>query len=175
MSTEMKDFSLEALEDKMKIELKNSEVDTADNPEKMALIGSGPKAAPSPSDPPGQPFALDPIIQGPCMLFLDWKAPALGNGDTVRTYIFERRESNKQGAIGDWNQVGVSLDSELLLNDQPRGDKLEYRIIAVNKAGNGQLGNTVMAVLWRRGHKNQVPIEYGVLAFMVCPDYPGEK
>ena len=75
----------------MKNEIKQSEVDTASDPEKLEQIGWGRKAAPSPSDPPGQPRALDPIIQGPGTLLLDWKAPARGTGGTVRSYIVERR------------------------------------------------------------------------------------
>jgi hypothetical protein len=33
------------------------------------------------------------------------------------------------------------------LVEQPRGKELEYRIIAVNKAGGGEPSNTVMVVL----------------------------
>ena len=33
------------------------------------------------------------------------------------------------------------------LVDQPRGKELEYRAVAVNKAGDGEPSNTVMAVL----------------------------
>ena len=31
--------------------------------------------------------------------------------------------------------------------DQPRGKELEYRIVAVNKADDGEASNTVMVVL----------------------------
>jgi len=33
------------------------------------------------------------------------------------------------------------------LVEQPKGKELEYRVIAINKTGEGQAGNTVMVVL----------------------------
>ena len=44
-------------------------------------------------------------------------------------------------------KVQVAIESETSLINQPRGAKLEYRVIAVNKAGEGQASNTVMVVL----------------------------
>lgn len=41
---------------------------------------------------------------------------------------------------------GVQM-SDVTLSDQERGNEWEYRIIAVNKTGEGELSNTVMAVL----------------------------
>ena len=37
--------------------------------------------------------------------------------------------------------------TEATLVDQPEKNQLEYRVIAVNKAGEGQASNTVMVVL----------------------------
>ena len=145
--TEGKDQALTTLEDLMKNQLRQSEVDTSDDPAKLALIGWGPKAPAQPSNPPGQPRNLDPVVQGPGILFLDWKAPAPGPGGRVRTYLVERREQISGGAFNEWHQVGVALDSELTLTDQPRAVQLEYRIIAVNNGGNSVPSNTADVVL----------------------------
>ena len=37
--------------------------------------------------------------------------------------------------------------TEATLVDQPEKTELEYRVIALNKSGEGQLSNTVMVVL----------------------------
>ena len=147
LATEAKDGVLVTLEDLMKVQLRQSEVDVASDQEKLGLIGWGPKAPAQPSNPPGQPRNLDPVIQGPGTLFLDWKAPAPGPGGRVRTYLIERREQVSGGAFNEWHQVGVALDSELTLPDQPRNVQLEYRIIAVNNGGNSVPSNTAAVVL----------------------------
>ena len=41
----------------------------------------------------------------------------------------------------------MAIESEITLSDQTRGTEWEFRIIAVNKAGEGLPSNTVMAVL----------------------------
>jgi len=148
LATEGKDNNLDALEDNMKNQLKQSEVDTSDDPEKLSLIGWGKKAPAQPSDPPGQPRALDPVIEGPGTLFLDWKAPARGSGGSVRSYIIERRKQPSGGGqFGAWSQVGVALDSEITLTGQPRGSQLEYRVIAINAGGQSVPSNTAAVVL----------------------------
>ncbi len=147
LMTEAKDAALVTLEDLMKVQLRQSEVDTADDAQKLGLIGWGPKAPAQPSNPPGQPRDLDPVIQGPTTLFLDWKAPAPGPGGRVRTYLVERREQVGGGAFNEWHQVAIALDSEITLTDQPRNVQLEYRIIAVNNGGNSVPSNTAAVVL----------------------------
>ena len=41
----------------------------------------------------------------------------------------------------------MAIESELALSDQPRGIEWEYRVIAVNKTGEGSPSNTFMTVL----------------------------
>ena len=46
-----------------------------------------------------------------------------------------------------WEEVATAVITEATLVEQPRGKELEYRIIAVNKAGDGEPSNTAMVVL----------------------------
>ena len=72
---------------------------------------------------------------------LDWKAPA--DGGKPAAYKVLRRER----PAGAWAEAATAVITEATLVEQPRGPELEYRIIAVNKAGEGEESNTVMAVL----------------------------
>jgi len=44
-------------------------------------------------------------------------------------------------------KTATAIETESTLVEQPKGAELEYRIIAINKAGEGSPSNTVMAVL----------------------------
>jgi len=148
VATEQKDAKLAALVELMKAKLKKSEVDVADAPEKLEYIGWGPKAPPSPADPPGQPRNLDAIIQGANTVLLDFKAPARGSGGNVRTYIIERRQQPEGGGeFGKWAQVGIAIESETTLMNQPCGVQLEYRVKAINIGGESIPSNTAAVVL----------------------------
>jgi len=148
VATETKNLRLGALENVMRDELKKSEVDVGSDSEKLEYIGWGPKAPPSPAETPGQPRNLDPASQGAGTLFLDWKAPARGSGGTVRTYVIERREQPTGGGeFGSWAQIGIALETETTLADQPRGQQLEYRVKAVNAGGESVPSNTAAVVL----------------------------
>ena len=72
---------------------------------------------------------------------LDWKAPA--EGGKPAAYKVMRRERPS----GQWQETATAVITEVTLVEQPRGPELEYRVIAVNKAGEGEESNTVMAVL----------------------------
>ncbi|MDF1545179.1 MAG: fibronectin type III domain-containing protein [bacterium] len=48
---------------------------------------------------------------------------------------------------GPWEDVATAVITEATLVDQERGKEWEYRIVAINKAGEGEPSNTVMAVL----------------------------
>ena len=148
VATDEKDTALAALVEKMKAELKKSEVDVGTDSEKLEYIGWGPKAPPSPADPPGQPRNLDAVVQGAGTVLLDWKAPARGSGGTVRTYVIQRRDQPEGGGeFGSWSQAGIALESETTLMTQPRGPQLEYRVKAINTGGESVPSNTVAVVL----------------------------
>jgi len=91
--------------------------------------------------PPGQARTLEAPRQAEGWVFLDWKEPA--GGGAVASYKIERRER----PVGPWMLVGVALQSEATLNNQERGKDWEYRVIAVNKAGEGAPSNTAAAVV----------------------------
>ena len=147
VATDKKDAKLAALVELMKAELKKSEVDVGADSEKLEYIGWGPKAPPSPADPPGQPRNLDAVIQGANTVLLDFKAPARGSGGQVRTYVIERRDQPQDGEFGNWQQTGIALESETTIMNQPRGVQLEYRVKAVNTGGESLPSNSVAVVL----------------------------
>ena len=66
-----------------------------------------------------------------------------GNIGTVAGYKIERRERPS----APWTDVGMAIESEITLSNQERGKEWEYRVIAVNKTGEGLPSNTVMAVV----------------------------
>ena len=90
---------------------------------------------------PGQTCLLEAPKQGAGWLFLDWKKPA--DGGSINAYKVRRRERPD----GAWSEVATAVISESTLVEQPTGKELEYRIIAINKAGDGEPSNTVMVVL----------------------------
>ncbi len=147
-ATETKNLRLHTLEEIMRTELKKSEVDVGSNGGKLEYIGWTPRVVPSPLDPPGQPRNLEPVGHSSGTLFIDWKEPARGSGGLVRSYIIERRyQSTSGGEFGSWAQIGIALETEATLVDQPRGLRLEYKVKAVNIGGESIPSNTVTVVL----------------------------
>ncbi len=54
---------------------------------------------------------------------------------------------SRERPTGDWILVSLALESETTVNNQERGKDWEYRVISVNKAGEGVQSNTVAAVV----------------------------
>jgi hypothetical protein len=136
-----KDDALENLTDALKSNLRYAENTVNFDDDKLKLLGWSGKDAPSALAPPGEVRQLEAPKQGDGWLFLDWKAPA--DGGKVSAYKIQRRNL----PVGAWQEVGTAIETETTLVDQPNGKELEYRVIAINKSGDGSPSNTVMVVL----------------------------
>ena len=150
IATEAKQTALAQLHADIKRQLKQSQIDTAANPENLNYIGWGPRAAALSIESPGQPLALKSVDEGAGTLLIEWKRPARSSGGPVRTYIIERRElaiGQTAGDGGGWQHTAISLETKALLKDQPRGVQLEYRVKAINKTGQSPPSNTIAVVL----------------------------
>lgn len=140
-ATATKDDALQNLIEAMKADIRYAENTVDFDDAKLNLIGWAGKKAKTPLAPPGQTRLLEAPKQGAGWLFLDWKAPA--DGGRVSAYKVQRRVSEG----GDWKDIATAILSEITLVDQPEKTQLEYRVIAVNKAGEGPESNTVNVVL----------------------------
>ncbi len=140
-ATAAKDDALEDLIDGMKSDLRYAENTVDFDDDKLKLIGWAGRKAAAPLAVPGQTRLLEAPKQGDGWVFLDWKKPA--DGGAVAAYKVMRRER----PAGPWEEVATAVISEATLVEQPKGKELEYRVIAVNKAGDGEPSNTAMVVL----------------------------
>ena len=148
LATKSKTDKLAILKRTMKDCLKKSEVDAADNPEKLALIGWGPRHSPQPIAAPGQPVNLRSIAESADTILLQWLSPQVGTGGPVRNYIVQRRQQPEgAGQFGEWQLAGTLFNNEITLTDQPRGIQLEYQVKAVNTGGISPPSNTLAVVL----------------------------
>lgn len=147
LATKAKQAALTQLQTVIKRQLKQSQIDTAGNPENLNYIGWGPRTTAQSIEAPGQPLALKSIDEGAGTLLIKWKRPARNSGGPVRTYIIERRELTKDGKADEWRQAAISLETRAKLKDQPRSSQLEYRVKAVNKTGQSASSNVIAVVL----------------------------
>ena len=85
--------------------------------------------------------ALEVKREGPGWVFLDWKRPS--DGGVVGAYHVQ---VSANGA-GQWEDVSTCFDTMAVLTSQERGVELSYRVVAVNRVGEGVPSNTVTAVL----------------------------
>lgn len=102
----------------------------------LELVGWGTRADPQRLAEPGQSRALEIIGQGDGWVRLDWKEPI--DGGSVASYKVQRSEDGAKFA-----DVGTAVVSDAALFEQPTGKKLFYRVVAINRAGEGLPSNTV--------------------------------
>lgn len=140
-ATIAKDEALDDLVEAMKTDIRYAENTVNFEDEKLKLIGWAGRKAATALLVPGQTRLLEAPKQGAGWVFMDWKKPA--DGGRISAYKVMRRERPD----GPWAEVATAVISEATLVEQPTGKELEYRIVAVNKAGDGEPSNTVMVVL----------------------------
>ena len=140
-ATTTKDEALDDLVDAMKSDIRYAENTVNFDDDKLKLIGWAGKRAATPLARPGQARLLEAPKQGAGWVFLDWKAPT--EGGRPKAYKVQRRLHFG----GSWKDIATAILTEATLVDQPEETELEYRVIAVNKSGEGQASNTVQVVL----------------------------
>ncbi|MBT8420178.1 MAG: fibronectin type III domain-containing protein [Gammaproteobacteria bacterium] len=134
---------LQAFSEAMKAELRYAENTVNFDDAKLKLLGWGGRRTKKPLQLPGQTRALDIVRQGEGAITLKWKAPTDGGG--VSAYKVQRLDRFATDA--PWLDVGTSVGTEITLANQERGKEFEFRVLAINKAGDGAPSNTVMASL----------------------------
>nr|VFJ88147.1 MAG: Fibronectin type III domain-containing protein [Candidatus Kentron sp. H]VFJ90154.1 MAG: Fibronectin type III domain-containing protein [Candidatus Kentron sp. H]VFJ96517.1 MAG: Fibronectin type III domain-containing protein [Candidatus Kentron sp. H] len=136
-----KEAAMTDLTDWVKRNLRYAENTVGDDDAKLSMIGWGGRRPPTPLEAPGQVGNLKATEQGDDWITLNWRKPP--DGGKVAHYCVECREKGED----DWHLVKTALGTEVTLEAQERGKALEYRVVAVNKAGQGEGSNTVAAVL----------------------------
>jgi hypothetical protein len=132
---------LQAMTDDMKADLRYAENTVNYDDAKLKLIGWGGRKSKTSFEAPGQCRSLEAPREGEGWLFLDWKESV--GGGAVAAYKIQCRLRPD----GPWSDIGMAIDSEITLTNQERGKEWEYRVLGVNKAGESEPSNTVMAVL----------------------------
>lgn len=140
-ATTAKDDALDDMVEAMKSNIRYAENTVNFDDDKLKLISWAGRKAATALQVPGQTRLLEAPKQGDGWVFLDWKKPS--DGGALSAYKVMRRERPE----GGWSEVATAVISEATLVEQPKGKELEYKIIAVNKTGDGEASNTVMVVL----------------------------
>jgi len=141
MATRKKQEAFEIMKDSLKKQLRYAENVTGFDDTKLNLLGWAGKREKS-SASPGQVRSLRAIEQGTDFVALSWMAPT--DGGRARAYQILRRDDRQSGK---WINAGISLATKVKLLDQPRHIDMEYRVVALNKTGQGPVSNTVTVVL----------------------------
>jgi len=139
-ATASKDEALAELIDSLKSDLRYAENEVNHNDEKLKLLGWNGRAKRG-GEAPGQVRNLEASRQEQNWVFLNWKRPR--DGGRVTAYKVQRRLREQE----DWIDVTTALGGQITLRNEPRGEALEYRIVAINISGEGTPSNTVQVVL----------------------------
>ncbi len=130
----------ETLKETMTVNLRYAEIQAREDRQALHAIGWGPRRSKQPLRAPGEVRDLKIVEEWETAIRLRWKKPV--DGGRAASYRIQRR-----GADGGWQDVGMSVDTEATLEDQERGVEYQYRVLALNKAGDGSPSRTVQAVL----------------------------
>lgn len=141
-ATANKKAAMQELSEKMRWDLRYAENTAAMNHDKLRLLGWGKPRRGRPPKLPGQVRSLEVSRKGEDWVRLDWKEPV--DGGMVLHYRVERRD-NPDDLI--WAVAATSTQTIITLEAQEPGTTWEYRIVAVNKAGDGEPSSTVIVNL----------------------------
>nr|VFK10985.1 MAG: Fibronectin type III domain-containing protein [Candidatus Kentron sp. LPFa] len=139
-AVEAKDNTLARLVDGMKTNLRYAENAVKYDDGDLALIGWSGRRPASPLAAPAQTLALTSPGRGEDWIRLSWQAPE--HGGKVAAYKVQRQ---KEGS-GGWQDAGMAMETTITLQDQESGKRFVYRVIAANKAGEGEPSNSIVAV-----------------------------
>lgn len=136
-----KDEALKALLGGMKTSIRYAEDAVKYDDAKLTAIGWSGRKKPTPMAVPGQVMGLKVIREGPGWISLKWKKPR--DGGAIATYQVQVGHYDRS----DWRSAGLCFKTETTLEEQERGAELVFRVVAINKAGEGVPSNAVTAVL----------------------------
>jgi hypothetical protein len=138
--------AFERLKSAIANQVKTAQVDTADEPVKIGLIGFGTRKKKSPVNLPASPIftEITPLAEG--IVKLLWKKQFKSTYGPTLNFTIESRRC-QDGKFYDWQRVGSSFDCQAILKNQQKGTKLEYRIIAANRSGESYPSNTLTIIL----------------------------
>ena len=141
-ATEAKLAVLEELTAALKSDLRYAANTVADDETSLKLLGWEPPRAKRPLSPPQQPLCLTVSMIENDGLTLAWQSPA-GGGKPAAYQLQRRLDEGENG----WELLAVALEGRITLTHQPPANRLEYRVVAVNRAGESLPSNTVSIVL----------------------------
>jgi len=137
----LKDKHFATLTESLKVNLRYAELASRGKPQKLSQIGWGPRRNGNALQAPGEVRDIKIRTEGDTWLVLEWSTPA--DGGAPSAYTIQRRR--RDGAA--WEDIATAVDVAHLLNNQPRGVEMDFRVLAKNKAGTGQPSATVTVVL----------------------------
>ena len=142
-AVDAKRATLHAYAEGVKTELRFAENAVNFDDAKLKLLGWGGRKSKTPTQAPGQARDLDIIRQGAGTITLRWRAPSDGGAGSA--YRVQRLD--RFAVDAPWLDAGMSVETEIALAHQERGKEFEFRVLGVNKVGDGVPSNTVAATL----------------------------
>lgn len=146
-ATREKETALANLSKAARIQLRQSELDTKATPINLEFLGWAKRARASKQPVPGPPRSFKCVRLERGALRLRWRNPSPAEGGPVRSYIVYRRDADQQGTFGKWHTAGISVETTVHLEEQPRGVRLEYYVVAFNNAGESAPSAVLEAIL----------------------------
>nr|VFK58111.1 MAG: Fibronectin type III domain-containing protein [Candidatus Kentron sp. TUN] len=110
---------------------------------KLKLIGWGGRKPKAPPQAPGRTRNLKITHQGEGTISLRWKAPAKGG----RTAAYKIQRLDRIEVDSPWIDMATAIETSITITNQTHGKQFEFRVVAINRAGEGMPSDTVVALL----------------------------